>query len=70
MVMCEVEVWVVVNEDGDYVVGKDQETVDEGFRDDIGGSAQRTIKVTLQVPYPVVHELAGTVSDEGVVTLK
>ncbi|MFO0823028.1 MAG: hypothetical protein U0792_07895 [Gemmataceae bacterium] len=65
--LCEVEVWVVVDEDGDYAVGKDSEAASEAFEADIGSSAERglrRVKVTVKVPLPKPLEVVGTVVEE------
>lgn len=55
--MIEVEVWVMVNSDGEYAVGPDRDEVveawtegDEGFQ---CGLPQRLVQVKLRLPKPV-----------------
>ncbi len=63
--MAELEVWIVVDADGDYAVGTDEDTAVERFAEDVGGDRPtRRIKVALKVPLPAVLELVGEVSAE------
>lgn len=64
----EIEVWIVVDESGDYAIGKDEDEACERYTDDIGGGdnySKRRIKVSIQVPKPKVLELTGTVPAEA-----
>jgi hypothetical protein len=64
----EIEVWVVIDETGDYGVGRDAECAGQSYADDIGGGdelAKRQVKVTLRVPKPKPVELVGTVPAES-----
>jgi len=64
--MCEIEVWVVVDANGDYGVGKDSDLAFTNYRDDIGepDGATRLVKVLLKVPTPKPVELVGVVPEE------
>lgn len=74
MEMHELEIWIVVDEGGDYAVGKDQDAACEAFDQEIGGTTpRRQVKVTLKVPAPVAIELTGEVPAEptgGTLTVK
>lgn len=62
----QIEVWVKVDENGDYAVGAEQCDAEERYSDDIGDScASRLIKVVLSVPVPKpqICVLTGTVPD-------
>lgn len=59
MEMVQVEVWVLVDEDGDYEVSKDASDLQPG-----AGLASRMVKVTLNVSKPRPVELQATVSEE------
>ncbi len=63
----EIEVWVLVDSDGEYVVGKDQSDLGELYANDIGesGAARRMIKLTVKVPVVAHVELTGTAPHEG-----
>lgn len=63
--MHELEVWIVVDEGGDYALGKDQEGACQAFEDEIGGDQpRRQVCVKLKVPAPKVIELTGEVPAE------
>ena len=71
----EVEVWVVVDADGDYAIGRDAESANTAFDEDIGRgeNCTRMVKVTLKIPAPRPVELVGEVpaeSNEGTLTVK
>ncbi|AMV25480.1 hypothetical protein VT84_13865 [Gemmata sp. SH-PL17] len=57
--MVEVNVWVVVHEDGEYTI---HGSADEVTHPD--GMASRVVKVTVNVPAPKPVELVATVADE------
>lgn len=65
-----VEVWVLVDEDGNYVASHDVDRLCEEYDDVIGGDRDSTsfrrIKVTLTVPLPKPVELTGVVPAEPV----
>ena len=65
MVMHELEVWLVCDESGDYVVAKDQDEAAELFENEVGGTqARRQVCVKLTVPAPKPVVMAGTVPAE------
>jgi hypothetical protein len=41
--MTTIEVWIVMNEDGDYEVGKDEDDAIERFEDDVGSDLARSV---------------------------
>lgn len=57
--MVEVELWVKVDEDGDYSVAKDRDDLD-----DTGELATRLVRVKLRVPLPKAVELEAEVGGE------
>jgi hypothetical protein len=62
--MLQVEVWVMVDEGGDYAVGVDETTACDSYDQDIGGGtdvAKRMVKVVLSIPKPATITLTGTV---------
>ena len=68
MEMCQVEVWVVVDENGDYSAGASEEQASENYESEIGGGdtySKRRIKIKLSVPKPRPLELSATVPDES-----
>lgn len=62
-----VEVWVKLNEAGDYDCGCDPEQAGERFEDSIGheqDQGYRMVKLTVKVPLPKAIELTGEVAVE------
>ncbi|AMV30033.1 hypothetical protein VT84_36910 [Gemmata sp. SH-PL17] len=57
--MVEVEVWVMVDENGDYEVSKDADDLQP-----TAGLAARMVKITVNVPTPKAVELVATVAEE------
>jgi hypothetical protein len=60
----EVEVWVVVDQDGDYECAPSQSDAEERFTDNVSEQPEgkRLVKLTVKVPLPTVIELAGEVT--------
>lgn len=61
--MHEIEVFLMVDQDGDYVVTKDQSTLGEAYESEISGtppSVSRTYRLVLKVPVPIAIEVKGT----------
>lgn len=68
--MKELEVWVVVDANGEYGVGFDEDTASDDYSNNGSSSNRRVIRVTLNVPLPTVTEVTATlpaVPSEGVV---
>lgn len=63
----EIEVWVIVDADGDYRVGACEDDAVETYDHDIGlaSIATRRVKVVLTVPLPYAPTLTGVVPAEG-----
>jgi hypothetical protein len=57
--MTEVELWVLVDENGDYEVSKDAADLQAD-----AGLASRVVKVTLRVPTPEPVELEAEIAAE------
>jgi hypothetical protein len=69
-----IEVWVVIDEDGDYAAGTTDEDAATKYRDeigepDLGTKGMRRVKVTLTIPLPEPIELAATVAAEKTATV-
>lgn len=60
----EIEVWVVVDSDGVYGVGIDQDVAQTDFDNSDGSGPTRLIRLKLTVPLPKVIEVTGTVPNE------
>ena len=57
-----VEVFVMVDEDGDYECGVDVDAATERFDDNVGGTGgRRLVRLTVKVPLPTVISLTGEV---------
>lgn len=53
----EIEVWIIMDEDGDYAVGGDRDEAIENFDNNIGGSGpRRVVKRTMLMTPPAVEE--------------
>lgn len=51
--MLEVEVWVKVNESGEYDVGHDEDTANDRFRENVDSvTACRLVRMVVKVPKP------------------
>ena len=64
---CEVEVWVLVDADGNYVASASEDALADLYDADVGADAstgRRVVKVTLTVPLPQTVELTGEVTDD------
>jgi hypothetical protein len=50
----DLDVWLMVNEDGEYVASHDEDNLSELYDDYVGGSSAnlRTIRLSLSVPLP------------------
>ena len=61
-----VEVWVIVDADGNSVLGESAEQAAERYTDDYTdeGQARRVIRATINVPTPKHVELVATVPGE------
>ncbi len=64
--MVEIEVWVLVDENGDCGTGLDEESATSSYNDDIGGCGIpcRMIRVKVGVPFKV-PTLTGVAPAEG-----
>ncbi|WP_439628825.1 hypothetical protein [Gemmata sp.] len=66
--MQEVEVWVMVNDQGEYVAHADPDKLAEVYAADVGELADagglRRVKLTVNVPLPEPFELRGEVKVE------
>lgn len=66
MTMQDVEVWVLVDNDGAYVASDDQDALNERYEEHHQAVADaagiRRIKITVKVPLPEVIEVSGSVN--------
>jgi hypothetical protein len=64
----QVDVWVVVDEDGNYVAHTDRDALEERYEDEVGrtsGGATRVLKLSVKVPLPKPVELSAEVGEEA-----
>ncbi|MCC6419943.1 MAG: hypothetical protein IT429_17040 [Gemmataceae bacterium] len=66
--MIDVEVWVLIDEAGDYAIAKDDAALVEAYENDVqsigDAGCTRRVKVSLEVPRPEPMVLSGTVPAE------
>jgi hypothetical protein len=63
--MAEVEVWVMVNESGEYEVGVCDTSCKENFEANCStGEMNKMFKLTLKVPLPKPQELTAEIPEE------
>jgi len=58
----EIEIFLMINEDGDYEVATDNDLVLECFEENVGGTGQVT-KITLTVTLPKPREVSGVLPE-------
>jgi hypothetical protein len=65
--MTEIRVLVLIDEEGEWVIGKDDDELHERYTEAVGedtAAARRVVAITLKVPLPTVVELNGEVPAE------
>ena len=65
-----IEVWIAMNESGEYEVGPDEDVAIERFDESIGGSMRRLVRLKVVMAPPDVTEVNVTVPDEAGQTVK
>jgi hypothetical protein len=65
-----IEVWIAMNESGEYEVGPDEDAALECFDDSIGGSMRRLVRLKVVMNPPDVTEVDVTTPDEAGQTVK
>lgn len=58
--MKEIEVFILIDEDGDFVAHADESALGQMYREEVGGDpalARRIIKLKLNVPLPKMIEV-------------
>jgi hypothetical protein len=66
----KIEVWIAMNEDGDYVVGTDENEASERFDEQIGGFARRVAKLNVKMAPPVIEEIEVDIPDTAGETIE
>lgn len=64
------EIFLVINEDGDYSVGEDIDVAVERHNEDWGGNMRRVVKLVVKVAAPIVTETEVDVADDAGETAK
>jgi hypothetical protein len=59
------EIFLAVNEDGDWIVANDESEALQKLGEDAGGYQARVVKVIVKVAPPVMTEVAIEVADEA-----
>jgi hypothetical protein len=63
--MTSIEVWIAMNEDGDYEVAKDEDDVVDLWNENVGGLSRRLVKLRVTTSAPVVTEADVNVPEEA-----
>lgn len=61
----QIEIWVVMNEDGEYTAASEQSTAVEEFEENFSGAARRLVKLNVWIAPPDVIEAEVTVADDA-----
>lgn len=71
--MSDVEVWVVIDQDGNYAVGANEDQAREHYEEDIGAigdaTAFQAYQLNLSVPTPAAIVVSGALKQAGPHTL-
>ena len=59
----EAEIFIAMNEDGNYVVSADDNEVLELFDSDVGGICRKVVKLTVKITPPEVEEVSVDIPD-------
>lgn len=61
----DLDIWLLVDQDGDFVLSKDEDDLGEQWSDQIGGTPlnSRTVKLTLTMTLPFTIEARGVLPD-------
>jgi hypothetical protein len=60
-----IEVWIAMNEDGDYEVAKDEDDVVDLWNENVGGLSQRLVRLRVTMSAPAVTEADVNVPEES-----
>lgn len=64
--MTEIEIWTVIDGEGQAEVGMSEDDCLERYDNEIGGSlARRVVKMMLMIQPPKAIEVSGAIPDEG-----
>ena len=60
-----IEVWIAMNEDGDYEVAKDEDDVVDLWNENVGGLSRRLVRLRVTMSAPAVTEADVNVPEEA-----
>jgi len=63
--MTSIEVWIAMNEDGDYEVAKDEDDVVDLWNENVGGLSRRLVRLRVTMSAPAVTEADVNVPEEA-----
>jgi len=63
--MTSIEVWIAMNEDGDYEVAKDEDDVVDLWNENVGGLSRRLVKLKVTMSAPVITDADVNVPEEA-----
>src|ERR1700720_535207 len=63
--MTSIEVWIAMNEDGDYEVAKDEDDVVDLWNENVGGLSRRLVRLRVTMSAPAVSEADVNVPEEA-----
>ena len=63
--MANAEIWIVMNEDGEYTAASTLECAEEEFSENFAGSARRVVKLNVTMTPPKVIEADVTIADDA-----
>jgi enoyl-CoA hydratase/carnithine racemase len=64
---CIVEVFVIVDDDGNYSCGADLDAATDKYNDDFGATARRVLRLVVTCSKPQIVELQGRAPETGTV---
>ena len=63
--LIDCELWLAMNEDGDWIVTNDEGEALERLAEDAGGYQARVVKVTVKMSPPAMAEATVTIPDDA-----
>jgi hypothetical protein len=62
--MIDCEIWLAMNEDGDWIVATDESEALTKLGEDCGGYQARVVKITVKMTPPAMPETTVTIGDD------
>jgi hypothetical protein len=63
--LIDCELWLAMNEDGDWIVTGNEDEALERLAEDAGGYQARVVKITVKMSPPAMAETTVTIPDEA-----